>query len=162
MKGDETLLDIAESNLKVAELLYQKKTDDEFFLNITGYHLQQSIELALKHYLETNAIEYPKTHNINDLLDLVPESEQKQFEYLDGIADSVTQLESKTRYIKNYRVSERIIKRAMKSAETLIKQIRSIECNYKEKLNKETKIIKEEHRHYLPTKKNQDKERGGR
>ncbi len=48
--------------------LYRYKTDDAILLNIVGYHLQQAVELALKHCLEMEGKDYPKTHDINDLL----------------------------------------------------------------------------------------------
>lgn len=70
----ETLFDRAKSNLSAARLVYGNREQDEFFLNLTGYLLQQTTELALKHILEINAIRYPKTHDIAELVGLTPAS----------------------------------------------------------------------------------------
>ena len=64
-----TLLDMAKSNLELAEFNLERKTDDECQLNLTGYHVQQCIELTLKHEIEMNGEKYPRTHDIGDLLE---------------------------------------------------------------------------------------------
>jgi HEPN domain-containing protein len=42
----------------------QKYSNDDGMLNIVAYHLQQCIELGLKHVLETHGVSYPGTHDI--------------------------------------------------------------------------------------------------
>ena len=121
--SNDTLLDIAKSNLESAKLLYRYKTDDEIRLNTVGYLLQQSIELALKHHLELNGIEYPRTHDIDSLLALCAEGE---FEELEPWAETITAMESKTRYIKNYRLAVRKVDQIMKLADVLFKKIEKI------------------------------------
>ena len=79
---DDTLLDLAKSNLSSAKLLYRFKDDDEIRLNTVGYLLQQAIELALKHHLETSGVEYPKTHDIDSLLALC---EEEKFPEIDRV-----------------------------------------------------------------------------
>lgn len=117
---DDTLLDIAKSNLASAKLLYQYKTDDEIRLNTVGYLLQQAIELALKHHLEMNGIDYPRTHDIDSLLALCEDGEFKE---LEPWAETITAMESKTRYIKNYRLVVRKVDQIMKLADTLVEKI---------------------------------------
>ena len=51
MSGDETLLDIAKRNLVTAETMMRLVDVDDGYLNIVGYHVQQSIELSIMHYL---------------------------------------------------------------------------------------------------------------
>lgn len=125
MSGNETLLDIAVHDLMAAKIIYNHKSDDEILLNQIGYFLQQSVELALKHHLEMQAIEYPRTHDIEDLLSLLPD--QEDFEYVDNLSGKITSLESKTRYIKNFKVSKKTIDKVMKVAEKLIHDIQEKE-----------------------------------
>lgn len=71
------------------------------------------------------AIEYPRTHDIEDLLSLLPD--QEDFEYVDNLSGKITSLESKTRYIKNFKVSKKTIDKVMKVAEKLIHDIQEKE-----------------------------------
>lgn len=121
--SDDTLLDLAKSNLASAKLLYQYKDDDEIRLNTVGYLLQQAVELALKHHLETSGVEYPRTHDIDSLLALCSEGE---FAELEPWAEAVTTMESKTRYIKNYRVALRKVDQIMQLADNLLVKIESL------------------------------------
>lgn len=105
----ETLLDRAKSNYRMAEKNFQFIHEDDMYLNLTGYLLQQSVELALKHILEVNAIRYPRTHDIFTLIDLLPDSSKPIAAEVYDKADTITSWESKTRYIKNFRLSEQIL-----------------------------------------------------
>ena len=98
----ETLLDRAFSNYKAFEINFSHKTDDEFFLNLSGYLLQQSTELSIKHLLEVAGIRYPKTHDIMSLINLVPDNKLYLVDGIKLYADVLTTWESKSRYIKNY------------------------------------------------------------
>ena len=121
--NDDTLLDLAKSNLASAKLLYRYKDDDEIRINTIGYLLQQTIELALKHHLETNGIDYPRTHDIDSLLVLC---EPGIFAELEPWAESITSMESKTRYIKNYRLALRKVDQIMKLADHLLSKIEEL------------------------------------
>lgn len=121
---DKTLLDIAKVNLKTANCVLEKKTDDELMLNVAAYHLQQATELAIKHVLEINSIKYPKTHDISDLLDLVPD-DVNYFDDIYDLADTITVMESKTRYLKNYLSSEKKVMKVLDSVTKVIKNIDS-------------------------------------
>lgn len=121
---NETFLDIAKRDLKQAQLLYRYRSDDEGDLNNIGYLLQQSIEKSLKYYLETNGIVYPKSHDIDDLLSAMPNGE---FSDLEDHAVMITQMEDKTRYIKNYRLSLRKIEKVMQIAVDVIKKLDTVD-----------------------------------
>lgn len=123
---NETLLDIAKRDLRQAKQLFAVRTDDEGDLNLVGYILQQSVEKALKHRLETTGRTFPGTHDIMELLNL---TEEDEFPELLDIAGTITNMESKTRYIKNYRLSLRIVKRVMEVAENLVHKIDKLESN---------------------------------
>lgn len=60
----ETLLDVAEANYKVAKGLQRYKQDP---VNI-GYHLQQAIEFAIKHFLAKEGIESRYAHGVIQLM----------------------------------------------------------------------------------------------
>ena len=119
----ETLLDRALRNFKAAQVNYQYRTDDEFFLNLTGYLLQQATELALKHVLEINGIKYPRTHNIDELLGLLPVSLGYRLDNLFMMAGTITNWESKSRYIKNYFLEERQIKLGFRVVEEFLRDV---------------------------------------
>ena len=57
----------AEQDLGVAEHLLSQRS----FLCAVGFHAQQAAEKYLKAFLVKHQIEFPKTHNIGLLLDLV-------------------------------------------------------------------------------------------
>ncbi len=118
--NDETLLDIARRNLWAAEILYKNLTDDDGELNLIAYHLQQAVELALKHHLELNGVDYPHSHDIGDLLAMTGEDE---FPELLPWSGTITYMESKTRYLKNYRTSLRIVKEVLTLTKTLLEKI---------------------------------------
>lgn len=72
------------SNLRLAEKLLAKadqdlvvvskwKSDPDIAEEIIGFHAQQSAEKMLKAVLAYNEIEYPFTHRLSDLIDLVKE-----------------------------------------------------------------------------------------
>ncbi|MBR2215715.1 MAG: HEPN domain-containing protein [Selenomonadaceae bacterium] len=135
MSKDETLLDLAKRNMDIANLLYSHKESDDGFLNHVGYHLQQCVELAVKHFLETHGIEYSFTHDIDELLDQVPTEYQVLFDPISDLAGTITNMEAKTRYIKNYRLSERIVSRVLPLANQLLQNIG--EVDKKERLSNE-------------------------
>ena len=138
MNTDETLLDMAERNMEIASILYSRKESDEGFLNHVGYHLQQCVELALKHFLETHGIAYAFTHDIDELLDQVPAEHRALFESISDLAGTITNMEAKTRYIKNYRLSERIVSRVMPAAHELLNNIKA--TDERERLANEAKV----------------------
>ncbi|MFC2343635.1 MAG: HEPN domain-containing protein [Negativicutes bacterium] len=94
--------------------LYRYKTDDAILLNIVGYHLQQAVELALKHCLEMEGKDYPKTHDINDLL--AHFSAAADWETLELLAPKITELETRTRYDKDFSANVKIVERIFAAA----------------------------------------------
>lgn len=114
MREDRTLLDIARTNLFIARCTLEHIHDDEFVVNCAAFHVQQGIELALKHALETSGVAYKGTHDIASLLNQMDFTDVLPADILDTLelsADTITGMESKTRYIKNYLVSLRTVMR---------------------------------------------------
>ena len=64
MRNAETLLDVAEANYKIAQILQKHKQDPG---NI-GYHLHQAIEFAIKHFIEKGGIESRYAHGVIQLV----------------------------------------------------------------------------------------------
>lgn len=58
----------AEEDLGAAEILISHQTS---YLSAVGFHCQQAAEKFLKALLTFNQIEFPKTHDLGALLDLV-------------------------------------------------------------------------------------------
>jgi HEPN domain-containing protein len=67
---------------ELAEILLQKARDDAWMLHHLladpdapvwglGFHAQQAVEKAIKAVLTAHSVEYPRTHNLSLLLDLL-------------------------------------------------------------------------------------------
>lgn len=115
MTGARTLYDKAVANFRTAQILYEHASDDESQLNIIGLHLQQAIEIALKYLLEQNGIEYPKTHDIDQLIRAGNEAGADLYltEYVEDHAEMLSQWEAKSHYVIDYAIEARKIKRAL-------------------------------------------------
>lgn len=115
MASAQTLYDKAAANYKTAEILLEHAPSDEEQLNAVGYHLQQAIELTLKYLLEQDGVEYPKTHDIDQLIRLGNEHEVDMHlsEYIDEHAEMFSQWEAKSRYIIGYSIELKKIQKAL-------------------------------------------------
>ena len=114
--NNETLFDKAKQNLKVAESIYSTiAINDEAYLNYVGYHIQQALELSIKYMLEMNGVNYPKTHDIDQLIRLANINNVELYlnEYIDDHSEMFSLWEARTRYILNYRLEERKIERSL-------------------------------------------------
>lgn len=116
MTSATTLYDKAAANLRTAIIIFNAAEEDEEQLNAIGYHLQQAVELALKYLLEQNGVEYPKTHDIDQLVRLGREAGADLYlpEYLEDRAEMLSQWEAKSRYVLGYAIEGRKIERALK------------------------------------------------
>ena len=110
---DETLLDRAHALFGAAKMNYSHIEIDDIYLNLTGYLLQQTQEIYLKHHLEVNGIRYPKTHDIVVLINMLPDDIELD-ERLVLFAGTITTWESKTRYIKNYFLEKKNLETGLK------------------------------------------------
>jgi len=61
-------LDKSQEDLGVADYLLRERLP---YLNAIGFHAQQAAEKVLKAFLVRHQLEFPKTHNLGELLDLV-------------------------------------------------------------------------------------------
>ncbi|WP_029541036.1 HEPN domain-containing protein [Selenomonas sp. AB3002] len=124
---NDTLLGMARNNLTVAKEMYKLYPDDNGIVNLVAYHLQQTIELALKHFFETHGIRYDRTHDISDLCSKIPDEHYDMFRDIDIYASKLTQMESKTRYLKSYSVAVREIKLGFDLANGIIDKLTKLE-----------------------------------
>lgn len=111
----ETLLDKAMLNYRACEILLERAGDDEGLLNMVGYHLQQAVELGIKFLLEEAGVEYPKVHDISQLIRLADAHQVclGDIDYIDDRADTFSVWEAKTRYVIGYLADLRRIQEAM-------------------------------------------------
>lgn len=75
-------LDKAEQDLQAAIVLL---SEDEPLLGIIGFHAQQAAEKFLKALLVHQQIEFPKHHNLGELLDLVAKFDHSLADALRGV-----------------------------------------------------------------------------
>lgn len=115
MAETNTYFDKAISNFNNARIVRQYMSGDESQLNIIAYHLQQSLEFCFKYLLEINGVEYPKTHDIEQLA-LIAKSNNvdlKLTEYIEEHCEMFSQWEAKARYILGYTVEAKKVDRAI-------------------------------------------------
>lgn len=112
---NETLLDKAIKNYNVAVMIYNSMEGDESYLNYIGYHLQQAVELGIKYILNQNGVEYPKTHDIDQLFRIAGSNHVDVFatEYLKEHSEMFSLWESRTRYVLNYQLELSKVERAL-------------------------------------------------
>lgn len=110
-----TYYDKALSNFKSAKLIFVIAKDDEEQLNQIGYHLQQALELAIKHILAVNGEPIQKTHDIDQLITYAKERKIELYltEYLKEKADVITLWETKTRYVMGFSIEVERIKKTI-------------------------------------------------
>ena len=133
----ETLLDIAKRNFEVAKSIYEKYSNDDGMLNIVAYHLQQCIELGLKHVLETHGVSYPVTHDIQQLINLLPPDWLPMFDKIEEFSDTISTMEAKTRYSKGYRTSSRNLTKVCNLALLMIEDIENMEAKEQEMIKRQ-------------------------
>lgn len=120
---ERTYLNSAKSALRNAETMYKYRSDDEMDLNWISFMLQQSIELALKHYIEAKGNSPKTTHNILELLEQINDG---NFDELYPWSGTITEMESKTRYIKNHHSSIRIVNQVLDIAKAVIQKVEKL------------------------------------
>ena len=69
----------ADPDLRLAEFLLAENTT---FLDAAAFHCQQAAEKYLKAFLVSRQIEFPKTHNIRELLGFVASVDKKLAQFL--------------------------------------------------------------------------------
>ena len=130
----ETLLNKAIENYNVAIMIRNQMDGDEAFLNYIGYHLQQSVELCIKYQLDTQGVEYPKTHDIDQLIFIAKRNNAQLImtDYIEDHSEMFSQWESKTRYVLNYRLEEKKVDSAIHAVSQYLDKILNREIELSE------------------------------
>ena len=115
--------------------------NDDGLINNVGYNLQQAIELGVKHVLETNGIQYPFTHDIDDLTNILPDDCKEMFADIHQNAGNITKLEAKTRYTKGYRAALETVRTASNLAHQMVERIKERETKLATEAEKEATRI---------------------
>ena len=125
MSSAQTLYGKAVANLRTPQLVYDHCDGDEDQLNIVGYHLQQAVELAMKYLLEQNGIEFPKTHDIDQLIRIARTNDIDLYvsEYLDDHAEMLSLWEAKSRCILGYAIEARKVERMIQEVGLYLERI---------------------------------------
>lgn len=126
-RSEDTLLGFSEIDMYTADLMLNNLTGDERELNVIAYHLQQALEKCIKFQLEMKGVQYEYTHNIGDLLDSSRDVKVGMDINLRAELASITSWESKTRYIKGYRVELESIKQIMPLIQEHIEKVKAEE-----------------------------------
>lgn len=125
MPNAQTLFDKAAANLLSARILFDHVGDDEEQLNVIGYHLQQALELVLKYLLEQHGVEYPKTHDIEQLVRMGNDAHVDFHlpEYLEDHTEMFSQWEAKARYVLGYAIEARKVERALREVDAYLADV---------------------------------------
>ena len=117
MKEETNYYEIALRNFKTAKLLMFYADGDETLFKSVAYHLQQTVELAIKHILFTHGVDEirTKTHNLVHLKKVADDNDIELYltDYLLERLDVITDWESKTRYVFGYYVAYESMKQAI-------------------------------------------------
>ena len=125
--SNDSLLNRAIVNYNAAAVLLDNLAVDELFVNQIACNIQQSYEMAIKYLLELNGVEYPKTHDIDQLIRIANSAKVNIFisDYLDEHSEMISQWEAKARYVMGYLVELRKIERAMADLKDYLEKIKT-------------------------------------
>ena len=113
----------AENDLRVATLAL--KTEKKCPTDAVSFHAQQCIEKYLKALLAFRKIDFPKTHNLSELIALLPH--QILIELIPEEQEKLTDYATVTRYPGDYdEISLIEAKHAVKTARRIRKQMRKL------------------------------------
>lgn len=123
MRERITLLDRAESDVRVCEHILSALQTDELMKDIAAYHIQQAVEKALKYWLSTIGIEYPRTHDINALIALLETERQTIPNWLYDGSDLLNRYATSSRYGESVVAVQRKIEFFCENTRALLRQL---------------------------------------
>lgn len=110
----ETLYDRAKRNYNAAKLLFERRKEDPYFINLTGYLLHKTVEFGLKYVLSHYKVDYPDTRDIALLIRLIPADARFYTVDIAAFANTITTWDSKSIYTLNYFFDEDAIQRGFR------------------------------------------------
>lgn len=134
---------------EVAVSIMKNPLNDEAFVNIVAYHLQQSVEKVLKAFLECKGVTVPNTHDIYKLVRMSRDngSNVQLTSWIEDKADTLTRWEVDTRYNIDYLVEIEKIKEAIKKIEEFF-EINGLKKNLRNELKDDA--VREKLKKYFP------------
>jgi len=96
--GDISLYKRAVGDYKIGMMALENYNVDETFLDQAGYHLQQSVEKALKYQIALLGEQYPYEHDIGLLIDMCDDLSVNYHNWIKDSHDVLTRYGTKTRY----------------------------------------------------------------
>lgn len=81
--------------------------------------------MAIKYLLEQSGVEYPKTHDIDQLIRLAAEKDVELFlaDYIEDHAEMLSQWEAKPRYVIGCSIAQRKIERALEEIDSYLAEV---------------------------------------
>jgi len=113
-------LDKARKDIAMAKMAVER--GDEF-ADMASFHAQQAAEKALKAYLVWLDVEFPKTHLLGQLLDLIG-SKDDSLENLRDSLEAITAFAVESRYPESFLPSLNDVEDAISVAEEVYEQVR--------------------------------------
>ena len=109
------MLKLARADIDGA-IFYMGRTDDEVYLNFSGYHLSQAAEKLIKLYLLEEGLAPPKTHKIYELCNFMKNKGvfDAMFDEIRNMALEIDVWSSETRYNINPLAALDRLKHALK------------------------------------------------
>ena len=114
MRKTVTLLERAKVDAMLVRMSIDQATEDDLFLDAAAYHLQQSIEKAIKYTFEINGCQYPLVHNIYELWEFSEANNIPLPQWVYDNADTLNSYATRTRYGKNVIGTKRKIEELLK------------------------------------------------
>lgn len=101
---------------RAAENLLKMPENDEAYMNMVAYHLQQAVEKTLKAFLECAGVTVPNTHDIDRLVRMSGNNGSRVIvtEWVEDKADMLTRWETDTRYDMDYCVEKEKVLKGLK------------------------------------------------
>lgn len=105
------LLEKARKDYDVVQTM--KSVNDDLYLDICCYHIQQAIEKVLKCSIELKGVKYPHTHAITPLYDTYISVGWSELETLELMAGTLTDWEASSRYKDSFYATLRQLEKAI-------------------------------------------------
>jgi HEPN domain-containing protein len=122
------MIDGAKTDLKISRLILSTY-DDDLSVNLAAFHIQQSLEKAMKFRINMLGEIYPATHNLEHLIDILSKLGETIPAPLADEAQNINEYAVKSRYVIDFLVSKNKLNGLLTHAEDLIKSYEPVEIN---------------------------------
>lgn len=111
-------------------MLLERGKGEEGQIAAAAFHLQQAVELALKHLLGRSGVDYPETHSIDQLIRLGRDAGVQLYltEYLEDHAEMLYRWEAQWESILDYTIELSAVERALSEIDDYLAEIAAREA----------------------------------